>query len=86
MLTIFNFQGNQVRFVGTADNPEWVAKDVCMCLGLTDTSKALEPLELQDKGTKIVRDIYSHDAWRLAYPQIRLPETTTLVIKNDLSN
>lgn len=27
------------------------------------------------------QNLYSHDAWRLAYPEYRLPETTTLVIK-----
>ena len=26
--------------------------------------------------------LYSHDAWRYAYPEARLPETTTLVIKD----
>lgn len=25
--------------------------------------------------------LYSHDAWRLAYPNVRLPETTTLIIR-----
>ena len=29
-------------------------------------------------GTK---NLYSHDAWRVAYPGINLPETTTLVVK-----
>ena len=27
------------------------------------------------------KSLYSHNAWRLAYPEYRLPETTTLVIK-----
>jgi hypothetical protein len=27
-------------------------------------------------------NVYSHDAWRLAYPEYRLPETTTLVINS----
>jgi hypothetical protein len=27
------------------------------------------------------KNLYSHDAWRLAYPGYKLPETTTLVIK-----
>jgi phage anti-repressor protein len=27
------------------------------------------------------KSLYSHDAWRLAYPGFKLPETTTLVIK-----
>lgn len=29
------------------------------------------------------KNLYSHDAWRLAYPDYRLPETTTLVIARD---
>ena len=29
-------------------------------------------------GTK---NLYSHDAWRVAYPYVNLPETTTLVVK-----
>ena len=29
------------------------------------------------------KNLYSHDAWRYAYPWANLPETTTLVIKSD---
>ena len=29
------------------------------------------------------KNIYSHNAWRLAYPGVPLPETTTLVIQNN---
>ncbi|OWY63485.1 hypothetical protein B7486_52890 [cyanobacterium TDX16] len=54
-LAVFAFEGQQVRFVGTADKPEWVAADVCQCLELNDTSKALEPLAADEKDTKIVR-------------------------------
>lgn len=28
----------------------------------------------------VEKNLYSHDAWRLAYPDFKLPETTTLVI------
>jgi hypothetical protein len=28
------------------------------------------------------KNLYSHDAWRLAYPGYRMPETTTLVIRS----
>jgi hypothetical protein len=31
---IFNFQDHEIRFVGTFENPEWVAGDVCKALGL----------------------------------------------------
>ncbi|MDJ0579095.1 BRO family protein [Crocosphaera sp.] len=30
----------------------------------------------------VTKNLYLHDAWRLAYPKMRLPETTTLVIQN----
>lgn len=29
------------------------------------------------------KNLYSHDAWRVTYPDVKLPETTTLVINND---
>ena len=29
----------------------------------------------------MTKNIYSHDVWRVVYPGVRLPETTTLVIK-----
>jgi prophage antirepressor-like protein len=53
MLTLFNFEGKEVRFVGTADHPEWIAKDVCMCLGLSNVSQALSNLDEIDKGISI---------------------------------
>jgi prophage antirepressor-like protein len=43
-LSVFAFEGHQVRFVGTAENPEWVAADVCSILGL-DTSIAIDLLQ-----------------------------------------
>ncbi|BCL40021.1 Bro-N domain-containing protein [Nostoc sp. MS1] len=54
-LSVFVFESQEVRFVGTAEKPEWVAADVCACLELSDTSKSLETLELDEKGTKNVR-------------------------------
>jgi prophage antirepressor-like protein len=51
------FEGKEVRFVGTWDKPEWIAQDVCQCLELEDTSKAIEPLDDDEKGTKIVRTL-----------------------------
>jgi phage anti-repressor protein len=34
----------------------------------------------------VTKNLYSHDAWRIAYPGISLPETTTLVIKHTEAN
>ncbi|MHC5771191.1 MAG: BRO-N domain-containing protein [Nostoc sp.] len=56
-LSVFSFESQEVRFVGTAEKPEWVAADVCACLQLRDTSKALETLEPSEKGTKNVRTL-----------------------------
>ena len=49
-LTVFDFQGHGVRFVGTADKPEWVASDVCRILGLNNVSQALSDFEEDEKG------------------------------------
>lgn len=54
---IFDFEGVEVRVVGTIDAPEWVAQDICACLGLADTSKAVETLEPDEKDTKNVRTL-----------------------------
>lgn len=51
----FSFEGQEVRFVGTADNPEWVAVDICRILDLSDTSKALSDFEEDEKGTTNIR-------------------------------
>ncbi|MBW4690095.1 MAG: hypothetical protein KME40_34715 [Komarekiella atlantica HA4396-MV6] len=67
-LSVFEFEGREVRFVGTADKPEWVANDVCIILDI-DTSVAVNGrkrrkndgseyfeggLEPDEKGTAIV--------------------------------
>ncbi|OWK34374.1 Bro-N domain-containing protein [Fimbriiglobus ruber] len=44
------FEGQQVRFVGTADKPEWVAADVCRVLGIKNVSQALAVLQPDEKG------------------------------------
>lgn len=32
-LSIFAFEGQQVSFVGTGEQPEWIAADVCFYIG-----------------------------------------------------
>lgn len=41
MAEIFKFENQQVRFVGTADDPWWVAKDVCEVLEISKYRDAL---------------------------------------------
>lgn len=50
----FVFQGEAVRFVGTADAPEWVAADVCAVLGIEKVSNALADFEADEKGARTV--------------------------------
>ena len=52
-LTIFQFESQEVRFVGTADDPWWVAADVCAVLGLNrDTHKHMIKLKDTEKTRK----------------------------------
>lgn len=53
-LAVFIFENQDVRFVGTAENPMWVAQDVCLCLKLGNPSQALESLDDDEKGITIV--------------------------------
>jgi len=50
MLTEFVFEEKPVRFVGTWEKPEWIAQDVCECLGLSNITRALDGLEDYDCG------------------------------------
>lgn len=54
----FNFQDHEIRFVGTFENPEWVAIDVCKALGLKpkpfDLTRRLSALE---KGACVIRTL-----------------------------
>lgn len=54
-LTVFAFEGQQIRCFGTAENPEWVAADVCAILEI-DTSLAVNGRERKDKQRNTYRD------------------------------
>lgn len=58
-LSVFNFQGQEVRFVGTSDKPEWVAQDVCNVLGIANSRDALSRLEDYQKGSVAIADTSS---------------------------
>lgn len=53
-LTVFAFsfehETHDVRFVGTAENPEWIAQDVCNALGVSDVSSALRNFKPTQRG------------------------------------
>jgi prophage antirepressor-like protein len=49
-IILFDFESHEIRFVGTAENPEWVADDVCKALDIANTSQALESIPGDEKG------------------------------------
>lgn len=46
----FFFEGQEVRFVGTGDKPEWVALDACRVLEIANPSDALSDFDEDEKG------------------------------------
>jgi anti-repressor protein len=53
---IFTFNGNSnIRVIGTAEKPLFVAKDVCAILDIADTAQALEGL---DEDEKLMRTLH----------------------------
>ena len=57
MSRIFRFENQDVRLIGTAERPEWIAKDICRVLEISDVSNALKNLDADEKGTHIVRTL-----------------------------
>ncbi len=49
-IELFDFEGNEVRFVGTANKPEWVAADVFSVLGIQWDGHNLDNYEDDEKG------------------------------------
>ncbi len=49
-LSVFTFEEQQVRFVGTAEQPEWVASDVGGVLGIKNVRQLLTTFEADEKG------------------------------------
>lgn len=49
-IILFQFETNEIRFVGTAENPEWIADDVCKALDIVNTSQAMESVPEDEKG------------------------------------
>ncbi len=48
------FDGHRVRMVGTAERPEWVAKDVCFVLDIHNSRRALRDMVPEpEKGVRI---------------------------------
>ncbi|MBQ0329424.1 Bro-N domain-containing protein [Providencia rettgeri] len=50
-ISVIRFENIQVRIVKINNNPWFIAKDVCSALGITNPSKALNALDLDEKNT-----------------------------------
>ncbi|MDJ0536604.1 MAG: BRO family protein [Xenococcaceae cyanobacterium MO_207.B15] len=53
-LSIFTFESQQVRFVGTAEKPEWIAVDLCNIFGIRNVSDTLAKFSQDEKGVAII--------------------------------
>ncbi|NJO94332.1 MAG: hypothetical protein HC820_08295, partial [Hydrococcus sp. RM1_1_31] len=49
-LSTFTFESHPVRFVGTAEKPEWVAQDVCNVFAIKNASDTLASFDEDEKG------------------------------------
>ncbi|MFN6480947.1 BRO family protein [Nostoc sp. DedQUE07] len=49
-LSIFSFESHEIRFVGTADEPWWVASDLCSVLDIVNVRQNLAKLDEDEKG------------------------------------
>ncbi|HVS38621.1 MAG TPA: Bro-N domain-containing protein [Gemmataceae bacterium] len=77
------FEGHRVRFVGTAEKPEWVAQDVCDVIGLENVSRLLSDFDPDEKGIREVHTlrgkqnlltVYEPGLYKLLFKQTRKPE------------
>ena len=48
------YEGTEIRVVGTADNPQWVAADVCAVLGISQPANVLRKFKSTEKGMYLV--------------------------------
>ena len=53
-LSIFTFEHQQVRFVGTAEKPEWIAADLCNIFGIKNVSDTLGKFSEDEKGVALI--------------------------------
>lgn len=65
-LTIFSFEDQEVRFVGTPENPWWVAQDVCKILGIQNVTQAISKLD--DDERSMFNIGRQGDAWSINEP------------------
>lgn len=60
-LTLFSFQNQNIRVLGTPENPWFVAKDICNILEIKNASDTLSRLDDEDKGYIVLTDPTGND-------------------------
>jgi prophage antirepressor-like protein len=78
-LSVFNFEGFDVRFVGTAEAPEWVAQDVCKILDIKNVSDAIDRLEPYQKGSVVITDTSSSTRKTISVLTVKEPGLYALI-------
>lgn len=53
-LSVIQFEAKEIRMVGTAENPEWVAADVCKVLGIDLPANVIRSFSQTERGVCIV--------------------------------
>jgi prophage antirepressor-like protein len=58
-IQLFDFEGHEVRIVGTSENPEWVARDVADVLGIAQStlSRRLQKIPDHWKGMYLINTL-----------------------------
>lgn len=54
LLFMGDFDGREIRILGTADTPEWAAQDVCDALGIKSARSSMRDFEEDEKGVQIM--------------------------------
>jgi prophage antirepressor-like protein len=79
-LSVFEFEGAEIRCVGTPESPEWIAQDVCKILGLDNVSEALSDLDDDEKGLAKVDTVNTPSTQGFRASKGRISTVTMLTV------
>jgi prophage antirepressor-like protein len=77
-----DFEGRRIRFVGTAERPEWIAQDICDILEIESARSAIADFDQDEKGVatvftilgkQVLSTVYEPGLYRLIFKS-RKPE------------
>lgn len=55
---LIEFESHKIRFVGTQEEPEWVASDVCKAIGLSNVAMAMRSMGPTESGITTIDTAY----------------------------